>query len=72
MTVHPPHTTLTAMEMKGAKKLVVWYDENVRVTLEKVEKGERLVKGKNEYTQRAPAKSISRTTFWWLVETREA
>jgi hypothetical protein len=24
--------TLTAMEMNGAKKLVIWYDENVRVT----------------------------------------
>jgi hypothetical protein len=60
------------MKMKGAKKLVIWYDENVRVTLDKNEKGERLAKGRNKYTQRAPAKSISRTTFWWLVETREA
>jgi hypothetical protein len=28
------------MEMNGAKKLVIWYDENVRVTLERNKKGE--------------------------------
>jgi len=59
------------MEMKGAKELVIWYDEDVRVTLEKDKKGERSAKGENKYTQRAPAKSISRTTFWWLVKARE-
>ena len=35
-----PRTTLTAMKMKGAKELVIWYDENVRVTLERDKKGE--------------------------------
>lgn len=37
------------MEMKSAKKLVIWYDENVRVTLENDEKGERLAKTKMVY-----------------------
>ena len=37
------------MEMKGAKKLVIWYDENVRVTLEIDEKGERLAETKTVY-----------------------
>ncbi len=34
------------MEMKGAKELVIWYDEDVRVTLEKDKKGEGRRKGK--------------------------
>ena len=33
------------MEMKGAKELVIWYDENVRITLERDKKGERFAKG---------------------------
>jgi hypothetical protein len=51
------------MEMNGAKELVIWYDKDVCVTLKKDKKGEKLAKVKNKYTQRAPAKSISRTTF---------
>ena len=36
----PPRTTLTAMEMNGAKELVIWNDKDVRVTLKKDKKGE--------------------------------
>lgn len=37
------------MEVKGAKKLVIWNDENVRITLENNEKRERLAKTKTVY-----------------------
>ena len=46
------------MEMKGAKELVIWYDENVRVTLEKNKKVEWLVKGKTSIPKE-PRRSLS-------------
>jgi hypothetical protein len=55
-------TALTAMEMNGSEGLVTRDYKYIRVTLGKIEAGDKSATG-GKRTQSAPAKSISRTTF---------
>jgi hypothetical protein len=54
-------TALAAMEMNGSEGLFIRHNKYIRVTLRSIGKGNGSHRGK--HTQRAPAKSISRTTF---------
>lgn len=56
-------TALTAMEVNGSEELVTWDNKDIRVTLGKISLGNKSGTG-GKRTQSAPAKSISRTTFW--------
>ena len=58
------------MEVNGSEELVTWDNKDIRVTLGKIQLGNKSGTG-GKRTQSAPAKSTSRTTFWWLVETEE-
>ena len=72
------HTALSRMKMNGAQVCIVWYNGNFGVSLE-VRRGRccgewcslRGAKVRRR-TQSEPEKSTSRTTFWWLVETRRS
>jgi hypothetical protein len=58
-----PRTALATMEMNGLERLVIWNNLYIRITLKSIQGKNRSMKGKKDHTQRAPAKSISRTTF---------
>ena len=63
-------TALSRVEMQCLEILTCWNYSEFRIALEEslVDKPRR--HGLQPLTQRLPEKSISSTTFWWLVETK--